>query len=706
MELKLQENNILDGINNYIDSGSSLEEAGKVRDFLHKVNVAAHTIDQKVRDTKDYLTGKSDTMMPFREDATLDELESTEFSDYVEALEKNGGTAVKELKKNSSAKKIKLVLDVRKIPSQDLANAILPKDGKERTKDGKLYQYMTTYNKSNATATFILNIKEEEKPEKPEETKPADPRRSTYKDDPYADYSDAEAAGFESVMTPTPIPYKGYQVDKDGHLVKESWTVVDKRTVIDSDGSTTDYTWYKDDNGHSVFICGDSDVCGPENTEPDWETDSWEEANSWIDTWFGDGFDDLLNNDDMYADYLSNRFEGYHQELEESIKDCYLEITTGDKTYSYKLEDYKGSLEIAFKDNNYVYETCLSEMNSRIMTKEKAFAYLKENVRLIEEENEDLDSPTLKTLKKFGLDGQSAKFYAMMLGRLQADCEYFIGNGYGATKHLWAKTIPDQIELMYAMWDYLPEKPEWLSKEQIAEYNDKMLKVISESLEEEIEEPDQTLEEEDSREELLDQTADDDNRVDNEDDKDKDKENVLNEVSDDLTEDIAPLNLDDASKVKDFDTYLNFLLNHGIEHHEDSGSFKSKINKIVFYAEKFLQDHGYAVDLTKDSYDDMWTLFYHKKPVRESVTDTEKKVSFKDVHKCTKCGKSLSQCTCEISGEEPVEESLDEDMSGATQPASVGQHKIADISDDPEMKDLDREIKNIENGLPDVPEEQ
>ena len=103
MELKLQENNILDGIDNYIDSGSSLEEAGKVRNFLHKVNVVAHTIDQKVRDTKDYLTGKSDTMMSFRDDATLDELESTEFSDYVKALEKNGGTAVKELKKNSRA---------------------------------------------------------------------------------------------------------------------------------------------------------------------------------------------------------------------------------------------------------------------------------------------------------------------------------------------------------------------------------------------------------------------------------------------------------------------------------------------------------------------------------------------------------------------------------------------------------------------------
>lgn len=64
----------------------------------------------------------------------------------------------------------------------------------------------------------------------------------------------------------------------------------------------------------------------------------------------------------------------------------------------------------------------------------------------------------------------------MMLNRLQTDCEYFLGFGYGNEKRLWAGSVDSQIEEMKTLWHSFPNdaKPEWLSLEQIAEYEQRM----------------------------------------------------------------------------------------------------------------------------------------------------------------------------------------------------------------------------------------
>ena len=67
------------------------------------------------------------------------------------------------------------------------------------------------------------------------------------------------------------------------------------------------------------------------------------------------------------------------------------------------------------------------------------------------------------------------QFDYMMLGRLQQDCEYFLGNGRGHEKHLHYGNIVEHIEEMKKLWDKLNIKPEWLSYEDILDYEEKML---------------------------------------------------------------------------------------------------------------------------------------------------------------------------------------------------------------------------------------
>lgn len=62
----------------------------------------------------------------------------------------------------------------------------------------------------------------------------------------------------------------------------------------------------------------------------------------------------------------------------------------------------------------------------------------------------------------------------MLLSRLESDCKYFLGNGNRCERHLWAESVDDQISEMKAIWNNLEVKPEWLTMEQIEEYEAKM----------------------------------------------------------------------------------------------------------------------------------------------------------------------------------------------------------------------------------------
>ena len=61
-----------------------------------------------------------------------------------------------------------------------------------------------------------------------------------------------------------------------------------------------------------------------------------------------------------------------------------------------------------------------------------------------------------------------------LLDRLRSDCEYFLGAGNRSEKHLWTGSVRAQIAKMRELYDTLPEKPEWLTKETIDDYAERM----------------------------------------------------------------------------------------------------------------------------------------------------------------------------------------------------------------------------------------
>jgi len=64
------------------------------------------------------------------------------------------------------------------------------------------------------------------------------------------------------------------------------------------------------------------------------------------------------------------------------------------------------------------------------------------------------------------------KFNYMMLSRLKSDCDYYLGNGNRYKGCLWAGDEREQINEMKELYNNFKEdaKPEWLTYEQILEY--------------------------------------------------------------------------------------------------------------------------------------------------------------------------------------------------------------------------------------------
>ena len=68
------------------------------------------------------------------------------------------------------------------------------------------------------------------------------------------------------------------------------------------------------------------------------------------------------------------------------------------------------------------------------------------------------------------------EFNYQLLGRLRSDCDYFLGAGNRSERQLWAGNVADQIAKMKELWSSFPEdsKPQWLSMEDIMQYEKDM----------------------------------------------------------------------------------------------------------------------------------------------------------------------------------------------------------------------------------------
>lgn len=63
-----------------------------------------------------------------------------------------------------------------------------------------------------------------------------------------------------------------------------------------------------------------------------------------------------------------------------------------------------------------------------------------------------------------------------MLGRLKSDCDYYLGYGNRSKKHLYYNDEQTHINKMKEIYNKLPEKPDWLTYEQILSYEEQMIK--------------------------------------------------------------------------------------------------------------------------------------------------------------------------------------------------------------------------------------
>ncbi|MGL5254548.1 MAG: LPD11 domain-containing protein [Brevinema sp.] len=79
------------------------------------------------------------------------------------------------------------------------------------------------------------------------------------------------------------------------------------------------------------------------------------------------------------------------------------------------------------------------------------------------------------------LISEEKKFQYMMLGRLKSDCDFYLGHGNRYPARLWNGDEKEHLEHMKEIWNGFSEteKPEWLTLEQIQEYEKKMLEGTS-----------------------------------------------------------------------------------------------------------------------------------------------------------------------------------------------------------------------------------
>ena len=93
---------------------------------------------------------------------------------------------------------------------------------------------------------------------------------------------------------------------------------------------------------------------------------------------------------------------------------------------------------------------------------------------LAELDFDDLISVSDGELESIGATPEQGSDGYFLLSRLKADCEYFLGAGGRAEKHLWAGNVREQIAKMRELYAALPEKPEWLTQEDIERYAQRM----------------------------------------------------------------------------------------------------------------------------------------------------------------------------------------------------------------------------------------
>lgn len=147
------------------------------------------------------------------------------------------------------------------------------------------------------------------------------------------------------------------------------------------------------------------------------------------------------------------------------------------------MENNIRTMEFVCKDDwgNYVYKCIETGILYKDLAPEKERAELYSCGNEIDGEPCYLINKFNKNLKIHFVNreirNRAEEYNYMMLGRLQSDCDYYLGYGNRYTNHLYYKDEQEHINEMKKLYNSFDDdkKPEWLTMKQIEEYEKEMV---------------------------------------------------------------------------------------------------------------------------------------------------------------------------------------------------------------------------------------
>lgn len=242
-----------------------------------------------------------------------------------------------------------------------------------------------------------------------------------------------------------------------GSFVEAKTSVKTKKITesYDNDYEFSDYMLYIDSDGDSDLRPNEDYIISANFEELSQMSDEELENNNIM------AYAHLYKDDeDRLIVQDSYSVEGYEDILKQALDKYTKGVTEGkEETLKYDGKDAK-----KLKDK---FDVASPQETANAFGKSVVY----KNKKYVPNIKEDADPSNVD----FIFSGKDKKYPYQMLSRLKSDCDYYLGAGNRADKHLWALNPEDQIAYMKAIYDRLEEKPDWLTLDQINDYEKQML---------------------------------------------------------------------------------------------------------------------------------------------------------------------------------------------------------------------------------------
>lgn len=180
--------------------------------------------------------------------------------------------------------------------------------------------------------------------------------------------------------------------------------------------------------------------------------------------------DDLNYHTTSYEAYLSN---------DELIGYRYVDEVYGDagELYEQSPETYKEYIDYEALGRDYSINSKYAVENGMVNYDGELMTEYEFGMAIVDEYGlENILGDTYRPVIDKSILQNDETFRYQLLGRMQTDCNYFLGNGNRLDKFLWAGSVEEQIAYMKALYNSFPDdkKPEWISLEDINNYENEM----------------------------------------------------------------------------------------------------------------------------------------------------------------------------------------------------------------------------------------